>query len=104
MNQERSQRWSWPRLVWLAPVTLGATFLFVMVVVFREVDPYRQVKSTSCPLSSPAVLRRPFGTNGGEVSSGQPVGRVDLVRHSTRRTGFPSIAAAQVVVSAVLPG
>ena len=40
MNVERSQRWSWPRLVWLAPVALGATFLFVMVVVFREVDPF----------------------------------------------------------------
>ncbi len=40
MNEERSQRWSWPRLVWLAPVALGATFLFVMVVVFRAVDPF----------------------------------------------------------------
>ncbi len=40
MDEGRSQRWSWPRLVWLAPVALGTTFLFVMVVVFREVDPF----------------------------------------------------------------
>ena len=40
MDEGRSQGWSWPRLVWLAPVALGATFLLVMLVVFREVDPF----------------------------------------------------------------
>ncbi|GMQ85740.1 MAG: hypothetical protein BMS9Abin07_1308 [Acidimicrobiia bacterium] len=40
MGEERSQRWSWLRLVWLAPVLLGATFLLVMVIVLREIEPF----------------------------------------------------------------
>ena len=40
MDEKQTMRWNWPRLVWLAPVVLGGTFLFVMLVVFREFDPF----------------------------------------------------------------
>lgn len=40
LEEEQSKRWTWSLLVWLAPVLIGATFLSVLLVVFRELDPF----------------------------------------------------------------